>query len=131
MCAYVDLEKQAAFLEKHKGKKTVKIYKLFYFDEWTGDLKSLYMNCIYLPGIIKSGSRAKLQTQNKREINKGIHAYTSLKVAQSYSCYDDIICVLEANLKDLICVGTDNDCVFKKVTLSEREYNRALKVKKC
>ena len=130
MCAYVNLVEQEKFLKKNKGKKIVTVYKIMSIDNTLKMFRliSPYVYHMYFPGIIKSDSRAKLQTQNNREINKGIHCYISLKWAkfkqERFLGENTTIIKLEANMSDLICVGYNDEVVFRKVKLHENEYKR-------
>ena len=129
MCTNVRLDLQEKFLKKHKGKKTVTVYK--YLTKEDGELSSPFYTKTWKPGEIKSNSSAKLQSKDGREINRGIYTYTRLQNAkcgmiESY----EVVVKLTANIKDLICIGGYADeqiAVFSKVTLSESEYKKALK----
>lgn len=127
MCAYVNIKQQNEFLNKHRNHKTVTVYKVLVNNN--GILISPYYYTQYLPGWIKSNSRAKLQSKDLREINKGIHVFINKKSAELLASYGRVYVKMTANLEDLICVG-DNDAVFKKVYLSQKEYERAVEENK-
>lgn len=127
MCAYVNVEATQKFLKKHKNHKSVTVYKYLIQD---GD--SLYSPFFghkpWLPGEIKSNSTAKLQTQNGKEINRGIHVYLTSEDALNNAASMETVIQLKANIEDLICVdGDDNVAVFTKVELSKAEYTKAIK----
>lgn len=136
MCAFVDIKAQQKFLSKHKNHKTVTVYKvlcrkqnMLNTDYYT--LVSPYINeNKYFIGINKSNSRAKLQTQKNREINKGIHTFIhkcdadSLAIRNNYKNW--FVVKVKAEMKDLICVGVYDEAVFKKITLPESEVKRVM-----
>lgn len=127
MCAYVNIKKQNEFLNKYRNHKRVTVYKVLVNND--GILTSPYYSTQYLPGWIKSDSKAKLQSQDYREINKGIHAFLNKEDAELASYYNRVFVKVTANLEDLICVG-DNCAVFKQVYFSQKEYERAVEESK-
>lgn len=129
MCTNVKLNLQEKFLKKNKGNKTVTVYK--YLKKEDGAIVSPFYTKTWKPGVAKSNSCAKLQTQNGREISRGIYTYLNVRDAKSnvvepYEC----VVKLTANISDLICVGGWDDepiAVFSKVTLSQSEYDKVMK----
>lgn len=125
MCAWVDLDKTKAFLKKAKGQKIVTVYK--YLRIIDGELSSpFYTKTKWKPGVIKSNSRAKLQTTHNKAIHKGIHVLLNKKTAMYHKDDDEVVVKLTAQVKDLICVG-GSDAVFRNVTLSKAEYDKVMK----
>lgn len=125
MCAYVNLAATNAFVKKHKKNKTVTVYKYLTIED--GVLRSPFRYNKWLPGVIKSNSKAKLQIMKGREINRGIHVYLNRKDAED-NADGDIVVKLTAKIEDLICLGILDEAVFRSVTFSKAEYNRIMRM---
>lgn len=148
MCLIVDAAKTKAWIEKNKGKKSIRVYKLLEapelldsqgkvicnkLGESTLDYKKLvspYRNFEYKPGVIKSVSRVKgLCLKAGREINIGIHTYANKcraigNLKYKYTSYR--LVELLVDFDDFIAAG-DDDLVFRKVRLTENAYKKAFK----
>lgn len=149
MCCYGKLKLTQDFLKKNRRRKTIEVYKLVQkYDVRTYSytfvrtrLNGIYRSSFeYKPGIIKSRTEKKIITKDE-EIKNGIHVWLSFSSAKGHqrqtACGYKII-KLTADVSDLIGVGLfdserrKDNAVFKKVYLSQREYDKALgkKVKK-
>lgn len=125
MCALVDAELTKKYVNKKKNTTYVKVYKRLTVDN--NKLLAPFMYTEYKPGINKSNSRAKLQTKNSAEINRGIHVYPNKEDASRRVRGWEVIVEMKAKISDLICLGSCDEAVFRKVELSQKEYDRALK----
>ena len=127
MCAIVDLYSQKEFLKKHKNHKSVTVYKTLRKNIY-GELKSIHYDELYVPGITKSNSKAKLQKRDNTEVNRGIHVFLTKERAEIDNAYGyKTIVPFKALIEDLICVECNGRAVFRKVELSNKEYERAIK----
>lgn len=124
MCLYTDEIQTLKFLNKHKNHKTVTVYKNLIIEEQF--LVSPYYCMQYKIGKNVSNSKAKLNLTDNRKISLGIHVYETKKRAMYNRSYNETVCKFTANISDLIGVSHTH-LVFKKVYLSQSEYNRILK----
>lgn len=130
MCLVNSKEGVEKFLKKRRGNKWVTLYKgvnIILKPEGFGLIQNVFtqhQNYIYKPRWNKSTSDVKkVCKQERRKIRHGIHCFTNPKHVK---CGTKVI-KLKALLSDLIGVSARNEeCVFSKVWLSEKEYKRAI-----
>ncbi len=137
MCLYNNVSAVKKFISKHKNHETVTVYKRMItsyrksypsYEFIIGGLYSPYQKEIYKPGLNKSSSRrTKPSSRNHEEIGPGFHVYLSKKSANNNCGGAKVIVKFTANVKDLLACNEYGVAVFRTLTLSKHEYNKALK----
>jgi len=136
MCLYYDEVRTEEFKKANKGGRTVTTYKVFKLAS-EAYLKSVYFQCFHRNGMIQSDREVQAPLKDiwdydsdfSHEINRGIHVFLTKEAVGIFSnedC-DNVIVKVTCKMKDLVCVGEDNDAVFMKVFLTKKEYQKALK----
>jgi hypothetical protein len=152
MCLKTNRKVAQKYLKKWNGKKTVTVYKAFEIREfewrkyrknhWSTEIletklvPALVTDCVgfeYKVGetIAKTYVRAKLGTcRDNVDVNHGLHVFLDKREAEKYATRGGLIVVpLTAEIKDCTAIGKygdDDSAVFKKLTLSQKEYDRAI-----
>jgi hypothetical protein len=153
MCLRTNKKVAQKYLKKWNGKKKVTVYKAFAIKEYewrkyaihdwyqpnvleTKQVKALVTDCQefeYKVGetVATTYVRAKLGTcRDNVGINHGLHVFLDKKEAEKYAEVRDLIVVpLTAEVKDCAAIGKYGEydsAVFKKLTLSQKEYDRAI-----
>lgn len=139
MCLKTDKKLTEEWLASKKNcTRKVVVYKVLklnsgYLRNW---LSSPYRSMVYKPGVHKSNSRThKICMSTGRKVRKGIHCFLTFAEAQklcnnAWGLEHCKIVKVYADVKDLIAVGyfiQYQSIVFKKVTLTQHEYDKAVK----
>lgn len=122
MCLTVDKEKTLAFYKKHRNHKTVTVYKRLIKDVGCRTFTSPYMCRTYYLGRIKISDSKLRFDKNRRSnvnINVGIHAYVSKKIALTHLESYETLCEFKMDMKDFIAVGKYGDIVATKMKFTE------------
>lgn len=129
MCLAGSVSATQNYLEENKGKRKVKVYKILE-DYRNGKLYSPYWEKEYKPGYNNSNRPLKARLIGyDRDINNGIHVFTTKQAAEEYAdLYNyKIVVELTANLEDLVAVSEEGQAVFTRVYLTKKEFARAAK----
>lgn len=120
---------------------TIKVYKVYRIQHAENVLTSpIFGECtgsqISKPGVITS-SRPTTKVSWRKDyytpklfgatISRGIHVFLNRNGAKNYCSNGCVIVRLEVNAKDLVAAGTTgekNVAVFRKVTLSQTEWDK-------
>ena len=135
MCCYYDKEATKKLREKMKlrgGKMTA--YKVY--DRWAGGLCCICKDgFITSPGVITSNRESKVPGKDfdsvwgndDIEISRGIHVELTRKGAIRWKRGGRrVIVPVTIEVKDLVGAGACGDAVFMKITISKRNFNKAM-----
>ena len=135
MCMTKDNFATQQFLNKHRGKKYVVVWKIY--ELRSGKLHPPYMITALpiRPGSIKSNRVTKVfdpydrcETFGRVDIRRGIHVYLTRRRARKMrTSYDGKVFKCTARLDDLVGVSSYGHAVFMKIYISRKEFKRGKK----
>lgn len=146
MCLLYNKEKTNQFLEEHKTRKTVTVYKVY---EVKGDklLPVYYKGDDVKPGVIKSNRQDKKPMGDKQDIKtaidicmyRGIHVFLIREEANTVAAYHTnnihnsmgikyVVVPVRCYLSELCGVNeVENEAVFMSINISKKAYQEGIK----
>jgi hypothetical protein len=134
MCLYIHVRNTEEILKelrKNNG-KGVMLKRLRYRQKADGqyELVSPFIEKVFSPGDNVSdrdyGKDLSIDEKARREVEHGIHVFTSIARAKHYMKPDEIIVPVTVREKDFVAAGDDEDAVFVKVHLDKEAYNKTI-----
>jgi hypothetical protein len=135
MCLLID-EKETKLIKrrfreaKKNGKNYIVCYKML--ENYKGkQLISPYRGKRYSPGWNKSNRKSSEITYLEyfyKEINRGIHVYSTYNGALETEEYGKELIPCLCYEKDFISGGKYKECVFTKVYILKKDYEKRLKI---
>ncbi len=84
----------------------------------------------YKPGeILSNRNTIDLSPQEMHQVGvyRGIHVKTSRQAAVRDASRNDVVLRVEVEASDFVAAGNQNDAVFMKVRVHEKDYKRAIR----
>jgi len=143
MClSNVTAKENKKFVAKHGKDTTIRVWKVY--DKWYGRLESPFQySKIQGPGIVDSdrrykrlnsksdGDRAGFYDRSWRVFH-GIHVFTNREAALNKMVsnrWDRVVVCCHVEMSDFVACNGKGEAVFMKITISPRNYRRAVRGK--